>query len=52
MVQRKVFTPVDNPETNEVALELFAKFPEPETTDQLPPVAGVAARVAEEAQMD
>jgi hypothetical protein len=52
MVHRNTFTPVDNPETVEVASELFAKLPEPETTDQLPPFAGVAASVAEEAQMD
>jgi hypothetical protein len=52
MVQRNTFTPVDKPETVEVASELLAKVPEPETTDQLPPVAGVAASVAEEAQMD
>jgi hypothetical protein len=52
MVHRNTFIPVDSPETAEVASELFAKLPEPETTDQLPPFAGVAASVAEEAQMD
>jgi hypothetical protein len=52
MVQRNVFAPVDKPETVEFASELLAKVPEPETTDQLPPVAGIAASVAEEAQMD
>jgi hypothetical protein len=51
MVHRNSFTPVDKPETVEVASELFAKLPEPDTTDQLPPVAGVAASVVEEVQM-
>jgi hypothetical protein len=52
MVHRNTFIPVDSPETAEVAELEFAKLPEPETTDQLPPVAGVAASVEVEAQMD
>ena len=51
MVHRKVFTPVESPETDELAELELAKLPEPETTDQAPPVAGVAASVVEEVQI-
>ena len=49
-VHRKTLAPVDKPETDDVALLALTKVPDPLTTDQIPPLAGVAAKVTEEEQ--
>ena len=51
MVQRKVFVPIESPETLVLARLAFEKVPVPKTTLQIPPVAAVAASVVVEEQI-
>jgi hypothetical protein len=51
MVQRKVFVPIESPETLVLARLAFEKVPVPEIPLQIPPAAEVAARVVVEEQI-
>ena len=47
MVQRKVFVPIESPETLVLASEALVKVPVPAITLQTPPVTAVAERLVE-----
>ena len=51
MVHRNALYPAESPFTAVVASAALVNVPEPLTTDQLPPVAAVAARIVDVAQM-
>jgi len=51
MVQRKMLVPMESPEMLVLARFVLVKFPVPEITLQIPPVAEVAERVVEFAQI-
>jgi len=51
MVQRKVFIPIESPDTEVLAKDALVIVPVPEITLQIPPVTAVAASVVVGEQM-